>query len=85
MPQKATKQEEPKSWETLYKNGDTNEDKGQYNLFRLYKDMGVLRSIDKLQQYCENPDNKEEIKERQVSYPRKPKNILPMETQVQMG
>lgn len=69
MPSKAIKQEEPKSWETLYRNGDTREDKGQYNLFRLYKDMGVLRSIDKLKEYCDNPDNKEELEEKQVSYP----------------
>lgn len=85
MPKNVKKQEEPKSWETLYKNGDIKEDKGQYNLFRLYKDLGVLRSMEQLQEYCENPDNKDEIEEKQVSYPCKLTYILPMERQIQMG
>lgn len=84
MQKKAKKQTPPKkSWETLYKDNKVKEDKGQYNLFRLYKDMGVLRSLEQLQQYCE--ENKTELQEQNVSFPRKPCNILPMETQVQMG
>jgi hypothetical protein len=76
-------EEEKKSWEKPYKDNTTQENKGQYNLFRLYKKMGVLRSLEQLQQYCE--ENKTELQENNVSFPRKPCNILPMETQIPLG
>lgn len=85
MSKEVKKQEEKKSWEQPYKQGNTQEKEGQYNLFRLYKNMGVTRSIAKLKQYCENKDNQKELEEKKISYPRTRKNILPMEKQIQMG
>jgi uncharacterized protein YjaZ len=84
MRQKTTKQEEEKkSWEQPYKQGNIREKKEQYNLFLVYKNMGVTRSIDKLKQYCD--EHKTELHEQNVSFPRTPGNILQLEKQIPLG
>lgn len=81
MRQKETKTtEEKKSWEQPYKNGNIKEEEGQYNLFKLYKNMGATRSIDKLKEYCDK--HKKELEEQNVSFPHPQSNILQVERQI---
>lgn len=77
------KDQEKKSWEQPYKNGNIKEEKGQFKLFKIYKDMGALRSILDLQRYCEK--NKKQLEADGVSFPHPQRNILQMERQIPLG